>query len=118
MIEYRSKVFIKGDREGITCSEKTAKEIEFVLKSIYSASDTPLTIKGQTFTKSEIRKIEVRKDFNPDEYNSHWIIFSKKRNFIWKQPYKTFEEAKAELDYQQMSLPEGMNKSDWAIIKQ
>lgn len=49
-------------------------------------------------------------------YKSHWIIINHKRNKIWKQPFLTYEGAKAELDYQVSRLRTGQ-KHNWEIEK-
>ena len=48
-------------------------------------------------------------------HKSHWIIINNKRNSIWKQPFMSYEGAKAELDYQVSKLKNKVN--NWVIEK-
>lgn len=48
--------------------------------------------------------------------HTHWIIYSSKRNSIWKGPFYNYEEARKEYQRMMTSIaPELWNEDDWKI---
>lgn len=48
-------------------------------------------------------------------HKKHWIIVSALKNAIWRKPYETYAQAKAEYDFQVKNLLPGQTKGDWQI---
>ncbi len=107
MIEHNSRIIIFGVTKPIICSYKIASQINDIYLNPNVEREHPMKIGTTSFTKSAIRIIDVREDTDTDAEKSHWVIYSPKKKCIWKQPYRSLHEAQAELEFQQMSLPEG-----------
>ena len=112
------KIYLKGERDPIVCSEKAALTVQKLFTDEHVLMSKPITVSRFTFTKDAIRRVFVEKD--RDENNigeqTHWIIYNPKCDTVWKKSYVTYEEAKAELDFQEMSMPPGHSHS-WQIEK-
>ena len=113
----QSKIYLKGDREPVHCSEKAALSVQKLFLDNYTPASRPITIGRYSFTKDAIRRIEVEKDQDENEAaKCHWIIFNPMRNTVWKTSYPTYDAAKAELDFQETSMPAGYTH-EWVIQK-
>ena len=113
----QSKIYLKGEREPIQCSEKAALSVQKLFLDNYTPASRPITIGRYSFTKDAIRRIEVEKDKDENEAAKvYWIIYNPRRNTIWKSSYPTYEAAKAELDFQEMGMPKGYTHG-WQIEK-
>jgi hypothetical protein len=111
----QSKIYLKGEREPIHCSEKAALSVQKLFLDNYTPLSRPITIGRYSFTKDAIRRIEVEKDEN-EAAKCYWIIYNPQRNTVWKGSHTTYEAAKAELDFQETGMPEGY-KHGWMIEK-
>jgi len=101
----QSKIYLKGEREPIHCSEKAALSVQKLFLDTYTPSSRPITIGRYSLTKDAIRRIEVEKDKDENEAaKCYWIIYNSKRNTVWKGSHATYETAKAELDFQETGM--------------
>lgn len=57
----QSKIYLKGEREPITCSEKAALSVQKLFFNNYTPSSRPITIGRYCFTKDASRVSGSRK---------------------------------------------------------
>ncbi len=115
---YNSEIFLKGKKEPMIVSQEQAKKIQVVFLDNSIPPEQPLSVAGLSFTKDSIRLVNVRNDGDDTSYDHkpYWVIYSPSRRSIWSKTFESYDDAKKELDYQQVSLSSD-NIHDWVIEK-
>lgn len=110
-------ITLKSQKEPIIVDRATAEKIKQVWFDEKVPMSNQLEIGELSCLKSEIKQINLSA-MAEIKREDHWVIQSFKRNSIWKQTFSTYEEAKAEYDYQMGMLhPEIRDQLDWKIVK-
>lgn len=105
----------------VSVSKEQAEKIKSLMQG-KEDGDTFITAGNWSGSLSEIRSVDTSvssgiRTGDIDVQTSskrHWIIYHPKRNIIWKQSFKTFEEARAELDFQSMG---NGGENGWKILE-
>lgn len=102
----KSKIYLKGERDPLICSERSALGVQQIFMDAYAPMSKQITVGRHTFTKDAIRRIYVEKDQdkNSEPVHVYWVIYDPFKNRIWKGIFKTEEAAQAELDMQELQL--------------
>ncbi len=108
-----SHVYLKGIKEPLEVTSEQAKKLTDIFFNDSISGSFVINMNDNSFRKSEIRYIRKASEKSTGT-KEHWIIINVKRPSIWKQPYFSFQEAKAEFDYQ-VSLLHQNQKHNFVI---